>query len=59
MLCADVLIINCKGEINAQMVNTLKVCCITYDDLKHFGNSPEIIYTCGQNTDKDKEPFKN
>ena len=59
MLCADVLIINCKGEINSEMVNTLKVCCVTYDDLKKSGNSPEIIYTCGQNIDKDKQPFIN
>ena len=47
MLSSDVLIINSRGEINATMVNTLKVCCVAYDDIKHFGNCPEIIYTCG------------
>ncbi len=31
MLSADVLIINNKGEINAKMINTLKMCCITFD----------------------------
>ena len=34
MLSANVLIINNKGEINAQMVNTLKMCCLTFDILK-------------------------
>ena len=47
MLSSDVLIINSRGELNSIMVNTLKVCCATYDDLKQFGNSPEIIYTLG------------
>jgi hypothetical protein len=47
MLSSDILIINNKGEINASMINTLKVCCVTYDDIQHFGNRPEIIYTYG------------
>jgi hypothetical protein len=34
MLSADVLIINNKGEINAKMINTLKMCCITFDLMK-------------------------
>ena len=58
MLSSDVLIINNKGEITATMINTLKVCCVTYDDLQQFGNRPEIIYTYGQNTDKNKEFLK-
>ena len=47
MLSADVLIINSKGEINANMVNTLKMCCVTYDALSKYGYTPEIIYTNG------------
>ena len=47
MLSADVLIINNKGEINSIMVNTLKMCCVTYDALKKFNYTPEIIYTNG------------
>ena len=34
MLSSNFLIINNKGEINAQMINTLKMCCLTYDMLK-------------------------
>jgi hypothetical protein len=34
MLSSDVLIINSKGEITGTMKNTLKVCCVTYDDIK-------------------------
>ena len=45
MLSADVLIINKKGEINANMVNTLKMCCVTYDALSKYGCTPEIIFT--------------
>jgi hypothetical protein len=47
MLSSDVLIINSRGEINSTMINTLKVCCVTFDDIKQFGNKPEIIYTYG------------
>ena len=47
MLSADVLIINSRGEINASMINTLKICCVTYDALKKIGYCPEIIYTNG------------
>jgi hypothetical protein len=59
MLSSDVLIINNKGEINSTMINTLKVCCATYDDLQQLGNKPEIIYTYGQNTIKDKGQFRD
>ena len=34
MLSSDVLIINNKGDIPANMINTLKVCSITYDDIQ-------------------------
>jgi hypothetical protein len=34
MLSANFLIINNKGEINAHMINTLKMCCLTFDMLK-------------------------
>jgi hypothetical protein len=37
MLTADVLIINCKGEINATMIDTLKICTVTYDALPKNG----------------------
>ena len=47
MLSADVLIINSRGEINANMKNTLKMCCVTYDALQKYGYNPEIIYTNG------------
>jgi hypothetical protein len=33
MLSSDILIINNKGEINSNMINTLKVCSLTYDDI--------------------------
>jgi len=47
MLSSDVLIVNNRGEINANMVNTLKMCCITFDILKNSNRCPEIIYTNG------------
>jgi hypothetical protein len=31
MMTANLLIINNKGEINGSMVNTLKICCLTFD----------------------------
>ena len=40
MLSANLLIINNKGEINGQMINTLKMCCLTFDMFKKFGFSP-------------------
>ena len=59
MLSSNLLIINNKGEINAQMINTLKLCCLTFDMLKKFGFSPSIIYTYGQNDNLDKLPFRD
>ena len=58
MLTADILIINNKGEINAKMINTLQMCCLTFDDMKHTQKFPEIAYIFGQNDGKDKEPYK-
>jgi len=41
MLSADVLIINCKGEIKSDMVNTLKMSCIIFDTyFRKFKNPP-------------------
>ena len=40
MMSSSLLIINSKGEINSSMVNTLKMCCLTFDFLKKFTNSP-------------------
>ena len=40
MLSANLLIINNKCEINDQMINTLKMCCLTIDMLKKFGFPP-------------------
>ena len=34
MLSANVVIINSKGEINDNMNDTLKMCCLTFDMLK-------------------------
>ena len=31
MLSANVVIINSKGEINSEMIETLKMCCLTFD----------------------------
>ena len=58
MLSADILIINNKGEINAKMINTLKMCCITIDKINQTSKNPEIYYIFGQNDDKDKNPLK-
>ena len=58
MLSADFLIINSKGEIDSKMIDTLNVCCITYDEIKHFGNDPKIIYTYCQNNDSNKDSFE-
>ena len=44
MLSADILIINSKGEINSAMIETLKMCCLTYDHLSKFGFRPEIYF---------------
>ena len=43
MLSANSLIINNRGEINSQMINTLKMCCLTFDMLKKQGYSPKIM----------------
>ena len=59
MLSANLLIVNNKGEINVQMTETLKMCCLTFDMLKKFGFSPQIIYTYGQNDSKDKIKFRD
>ena len=45
MLSANLLIINSKGEINEGMINTLKMCCLTFDSLNKYGACPEILYT--------------
>ncbi len=58
MLAADILIINNKGEINYKMINTLKMCCITFDKINQSSKTPEIHYIFGQNDIKDKNPFK-
>ena len=47
MLSANLLIINNKGEFNSHMINTLKMCCLTFDMLKKYGYSPQIMYTYG------------
>lgn len=44
MLCADILIINNKGEINSFMIETLTMCCLTFDNLRKFCSCPEILY---------------
>lgn len=59
MLTSDFLIINNKGEINNNMVNTLKMCSITYDQIKKFGKVPQILYSYSQNDVKDKDKFKD
>lgn len=47
MLSSDILIINNKGEINANMINTLKMCTLTFDQIKKPGYYPEIYYIFG------------
>jgi hypothetical protein len=47
MLSADILIINNKGEINANMINTLKMCTLTFDQIKNPGYYPDIYYIFG------------
>ena len=47
MLSSDILIINNKGEINANMINTLKMCTLTFDSIKKPGYNPEIFYIFG------------
>ena len=47
MLSSDILIINNKGEINANMINTLKMCTLTFDEIKKSGYYPEIYYIFG------------
>ena len=58
MLSSDVLIINNRVKISSRMTKTLELSCVTYDDLQQFGNRPEIIYTYGQNTSKNKDHLK-
>ena len=48
MLSADILIINNKGEINSTMIETLTMCCLTYDNLRKFCPCPEIVYINSQ-----------
>jgi hypothetical protein len=45
MLSAHVLIFNKMKEIHASMINVLKVCFLTYDDIQQLGNRSDIIYT--------------
>ena len=59
MLSSDLLIINSKGDIHIKMIDNLKICCSIYDDLHQFGNKPEIIYTYGQNSIKNKDYSKS
>jgi GTPase Era involved in 16S rRNA processing len=47
MLAADVLIINSKGEINLKMINTLQICCQSYDMVRNHGKAPTILYSFG------------
>ncbi len=47
MMSSNLLIINNKGEINSNMANTLKICCLTFDFLKKFTISPQIMYIYG------------
>ena len=48
MLAADILIVNSKGEINTQMIQTLQICTVAYDKLKPYGDKPEIHYIFNQ-----------
>ena len=47
MLAADVLIINNKGEMNMQLINTLQICCQSYDLVRNYGKAPTILYAFG------------
>ena len=47
MLAADILIINCKGEISSQMINTLQISCYSYDLVRNYGQAPKILYAFG------------
>ena len=57
MLSANLLIVNSKGEINVNMIETLKMCCVTFDMLNKSESSPYLIYSFGQNDRLDKGPF--
>ena len=45
MLSADILIFNSKGDMDANILNTLKICTITFDLIKQINKYPEILYT--------------
>lgn len=47
MLAADVLIINNAREMKADMINTLQICCQSYDLVRNYGKAPTILYTYG------------
>ena len=48
MLSADILIFNSKGDMDGKILDTLKICSITFDLIKQ-NKSPEIIYVFSQN----------
>ena len=56
MLSADILIFNSKGDMDGKILDTLKICSITFDLIKQ-NKSPEIIYVFSQNNQKDISPF--
>ncbi len=45
MLSADILIFNSKGDMDANILNTLKICTITFDLIKQINKCPEILYS--------------
>jgi predicted GTPase len=45
MLSADILIFNSKGDMDANILNTLKICTITFDLIKQINKYPEILYS--------------
>jgi hypothetical protein len=49
MLSADILIFNSRGDMDGNILNTLKICTITFDLIKQINKSPEILYSFAQN----------
>ena len=57
MLSADILIFNSKGDMDGKILNTLKICTISFDLIKELNKSPEILYVFSQNNQQDMSPF--
>jgi hypothetical protein len=57
LLCSDLLIINSSGDMSLQMKELIKICAVSYDELRGKAIAPKILYTFVKNNDKNPVKF--